>query len=98
MQILSYYSISCFRQLTCSGRRPRPGVKAYEKWDCAPTPYARIETLSGTPCSLNFPNLCDNFVKTLVSEIRKCHQLQREFLPPTPNPGWAPAPKPIILF
>ena len=30
------------------------------------------------PCSLNFPNLCDNIVKIvkiLVSEIRKCHQL-----------------------
>src|SRR6218665_2610750 len=36
MQILSYYSISCFRQLTCSGSRPRPAVKVYEMWDCAP--------------------------------------------------------------
>jgi len=30
--------------------------------------------------SLNFPNLCDNFVKKFVSERRKC-QLQRDFVP-----------------
>src|SRR6218665_2159697 len=58
-----------------------------------PTPYARICMLFRSPCSLNFPHLCDNFVKILVSEIRKCHQLQRDFVPLTPNQGlclWTP--------
>ena len=41
---MSYYLISCFRQLICSGSRPRPAVKVCEKWDCAPIPYARIDT------------------------------------------------------
>src|SRR6218665_3908471 len=80
MQILSYYSISCFRQLTCSGSRPRPAVKVYEKWDCVPP---RIDTLLRSPCSLNFPNLCNNCVKILVFKIRKCHQLQGGFVPLT---------------
>src|SRR6218665_2918007 len=33
--VLSYYSTSCFRQLTCIGSRPRPAVKVglYEMWD-----------------------------------------------------------------
>ena len=26
--------------------------------------------------SLNFTNLCDNLVKKLVSEVRKCHQFR----------------------
>src|SRR6218665_2715156 len=32
-------------------------------------------------CSLNIINLCNNFVKKLVSEIRKCRQLQRDKVP-----------------
>src|SRR6218665_3782026 len=55
-----------------------------------PTPYARIVTLLRSPCSLNFPNLCDNFVKKLVSEIRKWHQLQGGFVPLTPDQGLCP--------
>src|SRR6218665_3047487 len=100
MHILSYYSTSCFRQLTCIGSRPRPAVKVglYEMWDCAP-PLNRALMLAyacfRSPCSLNFPNLCDNFVKILVSEIRKCHQLQGDFVPLTPNHKWASAPNPI---
>jgi len=31
--------------------------------------------------SLNILNLCDNFVKKVVSEIRKCRQLQKEKVP-----------------
>src|SRR6218665_1969096 len=55
-----------------------------------PTPYARIHTLLCSPCSLNFSNLCDNFVKKLVSEIRKCLQLQWDFVPLTPDQGLCP--------
>ena len=29
----------------------------------------------------NFPNFCDYFVKKVVSEIRKCCQLQRDKVP-----------------
>src|SRR6218665_847502 len=65
-----------------------------------PTPYARIHTLLCSPCSLNFPNLCDNFVKILVFEIRKFHQLQRDEVPLTRalplDPIGASAPKPLI--
>src|SRR6218665_2645143 len=57
-----------------------------------PTPYTRIDMLLRSPCSLNFPNLYDNFVKILVSEIRKCHQLPRDFVPLTPDQGFAPGP------
>jgi len=32
-------------------------------------------------CSLNILNLLDNFVKKLVSEIRKCRQLHRDKVP-----------------
>ena len=32
--------------------------------------------------SLNIPNFCDYFVKKVVSEIRKCHQLQRDEVTP----------------
>jgi len=35
--------------------------------------------------SLNFPNFCDYFVKKVVSEIRKCHQLRGDFVPLTPD-------------
>src|SRR6218665_3373397 len=35
--------------------------------------------LPRSTCSLNIPNLCDNFLKKLVSEIRKCHHLQGTF-------------------
>src|SRR6218665_3717459 len=47
--------------------------------------YLLIDMLIRSPCSLNFSNLCDNFVnKLLVSEIRKCRQLQGDFVPLTP--------------
>src|SRR6218665_2030838 len=36
--------------------------------------YAGADVLLRSQCSLNFPNLCDNF-KKLVSKIRKCRQL-----------------------
>src|SRR6218665_921380 len=78
--ITVYYLISCFHQLTCSGSRQRPAVKVCEKWDCAPPPMLAYTPLTLATC-LNFPNLCDNFVKKLVSEIRKCHQLQGDFVP-----------------
>src|SRR6218665_1949077 len=91
MQILSYFSISCFCQLTCIGSRPRPAVKVYELWDCAPPLMLhKLCTLFRSPCSLNFPHLCDNFVKILVSEIRKCHQLLGDFVPLTPNQELCP--------
>src|SRR6218665_3904086 len=38
-------------------------------------------------CSLNFHNLCDNFAKKLVSEIRKCCQLQGAKF------AWPPSPQ-----
>ena len=31
--------------------------------------YAGADVLPRSPCILNFQNLCDNFVKKLVSEI-----------------------------
>ena len=34
-------------------------------------------------CSINFLNLCYNFVKKLVVEIRKCRQLKGDFVPLT---------------
>src|SRR6218665_2273478 len=46
-----------------------------------PTSYARICTLFRSPCSLNFPYLCDIFLKILVPETIKCHQLQGDFVP-----------------
>jgi len=61
--------------------RPMPAVKVCEKWDVT-HPYACIDTLSCSPCSLNFPNLCDNFVKKFVFQIRKCRPLQG----PSPRP------------
>jgi len=40
------------------------------------TPWRRhAHRLAVSPCSLNFPNLCDNFVKKLVCERGKCSQL-----------------------
>jgi len=48
-------------------------------------------------------SLCDNFVKKVISEIRKCRQLQGDFVPLTPLPGALPldpiggfAPKPPL--
>jgi len=38
--------------------------------------YAGADVLSHLLCSLNIRNICDNFVKKAVSEIRKCRQLQ----------------------
>src|SRR6218665_1835217 len=64
--------------------------KSIRKVGLCPTPYARIDTLLRSPCSLNFPNLSDNFVKILVSKIRKCHQLQGGFVPLTPDQGLCP--------
>src|SRR6218665_1271183 len=32
-------------------------------------------------CILHILNLCDNFVKKVVYEIRKCRQLQRDYVP-----------------
>ena len=37
-------------------------------------------TGKGKIFSPNFPNFCDYFVKKVVSEIRKCRQLQRDIL------------------
>src|SRR6218665_2864407 len=54
--------------------------KSMLKVELYPTPYARIDTFSRSSCSLNFPNLCDTFVRKLVSQIRKCRQLQRVFV------------------
>src|SRR6218665_2438186 len=52
--------------------------------------YAVADVLLHSPCSLNIPNLCDNFVKNLVSEIKKkCRQLQGD-------PHWGSAPKPLL--
>src|SRR6218665_2452632 len=51
MQILSYFLISCFRQLTCSGSRPKRAVKVFEKWDCAPPPQSALEF-----CPIHCPN------------------------------------------
>jgi len=56
-----------------SGHGPHP----FWQWTFAP-PLKKIFFIS-----LNFPNLCDNFVRKLVSEIRKCHQLQGDFFPLT---------------
>ena len=50
--------------------------------------------LTRWPCSQNFQNLCDNFVKKLVIEIRKCRQLQGDFVPLTlMTRGFAPGPQ-----
>src|SRR6218665_3011762 len=43
---------------------------------CLIYPHYYADVLPRSPCSLIFPNLCDNFVKKLVYEIRKCRQLQ----------------------
>jgi len=44
--------------------------------------YSLVQTSSHAPiCSLNILNLCDNFVKKLVSEIGKCRPLQRDKVP-----------------
>jgi len=40
--------------------------------------YAVADVLSSSLCSLNIPNLCDNFVKKVVPEVRKCRQRQRD--------------------
>src|SRR6218665_972616 len=48
-------------------------VPPHPLYDCS-------DTIPCSPCSLNCPNFCDNFVKKLVSEIRKCRQLQRDFV------------------
>jgi len=45
------------------------------------------DVLPRSPCSPNIPNLCDSFVKKLVSEIRKCRQLQRDEVSLTLLPG-----------
>ena len=47
---------------------------------------------------INIPNLCDNFIKKVVSEIRKCRQLQGEPLPGALplNPIGGSAPKPPL--
>jgi len=47
------------------------------QWTLAPPHKEKI-------FSLNFQNLCDNVVKKLVSEKRKCHQLQRDFTDEVP--------------
>src|SRR6218665_1808849 len=63
---------------------------------------AHIDTLFRSPCSLNFPNLCDNIVKILVSEIRKCHQLQVPLTPDQMLCPWTPLghlpPKPHYII
>ncbi len=43
-------------------------------------------------CSLNFSNLCSNFVKKLVSELRKCRQLTSDQVV-SPCTQWGLAPK-----
>ena len=47
----------------------RPWTHPFWLWTLAPINRRK------TFFSLNFPNLCDHFVKKLVSEIRKCRQL-----------------------
>ena len=49
--------------------------------------YSDADVLPRSPCSLNLPDLCDNFVKKLVSEIKKCRQRQ---LPLDPSGGSTP--------
>src|SRR6218665_3455467 len=44
--------------------------------------YARADMVTRSTCSLSFA-LCDNFVQKLVSEMRKCHHLQRDVVPLT---------------
>src|SRR6218665_2511470 len=58
--------------------------------------YAGANVLPRSPCSLNIEHLCDNFVHKLVSETRKCHQLQGDFVPLTPGPHWWLRPKPPL--
>ena len=41
--------------------------------------------------SVKFPNLCYNFAKKLVAEIRKCRQIQEDFVPLTLWPLYAGA-------
>ncbi len=45
------------------------GLHAFWQWTFVPPP-AKNKLIV-----VNFPNLCDNFVKKLVSEIRKCRLL-----------------------
>src|SRR6218665_548534 len=62
----------------------------YVKSGTVPHHLCSHRHLRRSPCSINFPNLCDNFVKKLVSEIRKCHQLQGDFVPLTSGQGLCP--------
>ena len=50
-------------------------------------PLTGAVVLPRSLCSLNIPNLCDKFVKKVVSEIRKCRQLQRYEVPLTSSSG-----------
>src|SRR6218665_191304 len=53
--------------------------------------YRLWSPLQGKKLSLNFRNLCKKLVKKLISEIRKCPQLQSDFVPLLP----ASAPLPL---
>src|SRR6218665_1364355 len=61
------------------GRRPPPSTPDY-----TPAPFpdhypgADVHTLA--MYSLNFPNLCDNFLRKLVSEIEKTCNVQKSDL------------------
>jgi len=98
----SYFSISYPFLLTCSVCRPRPTVNVGPMWKVRICPLPPLYSGAGVflrkPYSLNFPNLCDNFVQKLVSEIRKCRQLQRDFVPLTPDQGFAPGSHTPITF
>src|SRR6218665_764742 len=54
--------------------------------------YAGADVLPRSLCSLNILNLGDNFVKKVVSEIRKCRQLKGGFVPLDLIGGSAPKP------
>jgi len=56
-----------------------------------PPLYAGANVLSRSPCSLNFSNLCDNFVEKLISELRKCRQLTSDQVV-SPCTQWGLAP------
>jgi len=56
-------------------RKSGHGLHPFLLWTLAPSTESERKNFS-----LNFPNLCYNCFEKLVSEIRKCCQLQRDFV------------------
>jgi len=74
---------------------PGHGPHPFWQWTLAPPPTKK------NIFSLHFYNLCDNFVKKLVSEITKCRKLQGDIVRVTPGfapgPQWVLSPTPSLM-